>query len=140
MAIKQMDNVLIVVEDLETVKAFFAELGMQLEGETRVEGEWADRVVGLKNVQNDIAMMRTPDGHGRIELSKFIAPKATRDGSEEPAVNTLGFAASCSPSTTSTKSSTASAPMEPNSWAKSPSTKTCTASASCAAPKASSSD
>ena len=86
-----MDNVLIVVEDLETVKAFFAELGMQLEGETRVEGEWADRVVGLKNVQNDIAMMRTPDGHGRIELSKFIAPKATRDGSEEPAVNTLGI-------------------------------------------------
>lgn len=91
MAIKRMDNVLIVVEDLETAKAFFAELGMQLEGETRVEGEWTDRVVGLKNVQSDIAMMRTPDGHSRVELSKFITPKATRDGSEEPAVNTLGI-------------------------------------------------
>ncbi|WP_458191076.1 VOC family protein [Haladaptatus sp. NG-WS-4] len=91
MAIKRMDNVLIVVEDLEAAKAFFAELGMQLEGETRVEGEWVDRVVGLKNVQNDIAMMRTPDGHGRVELAKFITPEATRDGSEEPAVNTLGI-------------------------------------------------
>lgn len=91
MAIKRMDNVLIVVEDLETAKAFFRELGMQLEGETRVEGEWADRVVGLKNVQSDIAMMRTPDGHSRVELSKFITPEATRDGSEEPAVNTLGI-------------------------------------------------
>ena len=91
MAIKRMDNVLIVVEDLEAAKAFFAELGMELEGETRVEGEWADRVVGLKNVQSDIAMMRTPDGHGRVELSKFVTPEATRDGSEEPAVNTLGI-------------------------------------------------
>ncbi|WP_137290638.1 VOC family protein [Natronorubrum halophilum] len=91
MAIKRLDNVLIVVEDLEAAKAFFSELGMQLEGETRVEGGWVDRVVGLKNVQNDIAMMRTPDGHGRIELAKFITPEATRDGSEEPAVNTLGI-------------------------------------------------
>ena len=91
MAIKRMDNVLIVVEDLETAKAFFMELGMQLEGETRVEGEWASRVVGLENVQSDIAMMRTPDGHGRVELSKFITPTATRDGSEEPAVNTVGI-------------------------------------------------
>ncbi|MFC6799447.1 VOC family protein [Haladaptatus sp. DYSN1] len=91
MAIKRMDNVLIVVEDLEAAKAFFAELGMQLEGETRVEGEWADRVVGLKNVQSDIAMMRTPDGHSRVELSKFITPKATHDGFGESAVNTLGI-------------------------------------------------
>ncbi|WP_160135708.1 VOC family protein [Halococcus salsus] len=91
MAIKRMDNVLIVVEDLETAKAFFTELGMQLEGETRVEGEWVDHVVGLENVQNDIAMMRTPDGHSRIELAKFITPEATRDGSKEPAVNTLGI-------------------------------------------------
>lgn len=91
MAIKRMDNVLIVVEDLETAKAFFAELGMEFEGETRVEGEWAGRVVGLENVQSDIAMMRTPDGHGHVELSKFITPEATRDGSEEPAVNTLGI-------------------------------------------------
>lgn len=91
MAIKRMDNVLIVVEDLERAKAFFAALGMELEGETRVEGEWADRVVGLENVKCDIAMMRTPDGHGRVELSKFITPEATRDGSEEPAVNLLGI-------------------------------------------------
>ncbi|WP_266082635.1 VOC family protein [Haladaptatus caseinilyticus] len=91
MAIKRMDNVLIVVEDLETAKAFFTELGMELEEETRVEGEWVNRVVGLKNVQSDIAVMRTPDGHGRVELSKFIKPKATRNGSEEPAVNTLGI-------------------------------------------------
>ena len=91
MAIKRMDNVLIVVKDLETAKAFFAELGMQLEGETRVEGEWVDHVVGLENVQNDIAMMRTPDGHSRVELAKFITPEATRDGSKEPAVNTLGI-------------------------------------------------
>ncbi|WP_211250842.1 VOC family protein [Haladaptatus cibarius] len=86
-----MDNVLIVVEDLEAAKAFFTELGMQLEGEMRVEGAWVDRVVGLENVQNDIAMMQTPDGHGRIELAKFITPEATRNGSEEPAVNTLGI-------------------------------------------------
>jgi catechol 2,3-dioxygenase-like lactoylglutathione lyase family enzyme len=91
MTIERMDNVLIVVEDLEAAKAFFTELGMQLEDETRVEGEWAGRVVGLENVQSDIAMMRTPDGHGRVELSKFITPEATRDGSEEPAVNTLGI-------------------------------------------------
>ncbi|KZN22986.1 glyoxalase [Haladaptatus sp. R4] len=91
MAIKRMDNVLIVVEDLEPAKEFFAELGLQLEDETRVEGEWAGRVVGLENVQSDIAMMRTPDGHSRVELSEFITPEATRDGSEEPAVNTLGI-------------------------------------------------
>jgi catechol 2,3-dioxygenase-like lactoylglutathione lyase family enzyme len=91
MAIKRLDNVLIVVEDLEAAKAFFSDLGLQLEGETRVEGEWVDRVVGLNNVQNDIAMMRTPDGHGRVELAKFITPEATRDESEEPAVNTLGI-------------------------------------------------
>ncbi|MFH5801875.1 VOC family protein [Haladaptatus sp. CMAA 1911] len=91
MAIKQMDNVLIVVEDLEAAKAFFTELGMELEDETRVEGEWAGRVVGLENVQSDIAMMRTPDGHGRVELSRFITPEAIRDGSEEPAVNSLGI-------------------------------------------------
>ena len=91
MAIKRMDNVLIVVKDLETAKALFTELGMQLEGETRVEGEWVDHVVGLENVQNDIAMMRTPDGHSRVELAKFITPEATHDGSKEPAVNTLGI-------------------------------------------------
>jgi catechol 2,3-dioxygenase-like lactoylglutathione lyase family enzyme len=86
-----MDNVLIVVDDLEAVKAFFVALGMTLERETTVEGPWADRVVGLKNVRADIAMMRTPDGHGHIELSKFHAPAAVRFGPENVPSNTLGI-------------------------------------------------
>jgi catechol 2,3-dioxygenase-like lactoylglutathione lyase family enzyme len=80
MTIQRMDNVLIVVDDLEAAKAFFAELGLELEGETTVEGPWADSVVGLKDVRADIAMMRTPDGHSRIELSKFHRPPAIRLG------------------------------------------------------------
>jgi len=63
-----MDNVLIVVDDLDAAKAFFAQLGMELEGETTVEGAWVDSTVGLENVRADITMMRTPDGHGRVEL------------------------------------------------------------------------
>jgi catechol 2,3-dioxygenase-like lactoylglutathione lyase family enzyme len=86
-----MDNVLIVVDDLEAAKAFFAALGMAVVGETTVEGEWADRVVGLKNVRSDIAMMQTPDGHGRVELSKFHAPAAVRFGPEDVPSNTLGM-------------------------------------------------
>src|SRR5258705_11202196 len=78
MTLKRMDNVLIVVEDLEAAKAFFAELGLELEGETTVEGSWVDRVVGLKGVRSEIAMMRTPDGHGRVELTKFHTPPAVR--------------------------------------------------------------
>src|SRR5918994_7696534 len=78
MTLQRMDNVLIVVDDLEAAKAFFAELGMELEGETQVEGPWADRTVGLDDVRADIAMMRTPDGHGRVELSKFHTPPAVR--------------------------------------------------------------
>src|SRR5689334_25202544 len=78
MTIQRMDNVLIVVEDLEAAKAFFVELGMELEGETQVEGEWAGRVVGLDNVRADIAMLRTPDGHSRVELSRFHTPAAVR--------------------------------------------------------------
>jgi len=73
-----MDNVLIVVDDLEAAKAFFAELGMELEGEAPVEGRWVDRVVGLNDVRADIAMMRTPDGHSRVELTKFHTPPAVR--------------------------------------------------------------
>jgi catechol 2,3-dioxygenase-like lactoylglutathione lyase family enzyme len=73
-----MDNVLIVVEDLERAKAFFTELGMELEGETTVEGPWADQVVGLRGMRADIAMMRTPDGHGKVELSRFHTPPAVR--------------------------------------------------------------
>ena len=91
MTLQRMDNVLIVVDDLEAAKAFFAELGMELEGETQVEGPWVDRVVGLDDVRADIAMMRTPDGHGRVELTKFHTPPAVRAEPESAPVNTLGL-------------------------------------------------
>lgn len=90
MALKRMDNVLIVVEDMEAAKAFFTELGMTLEGEATVEGAWADKVVGLKGVRSDIAMMRTSDGNGRVELSKFHRPKAVKGQADQPS-NTLGI-------------------------------------------------
>ena len=90
MAIQRMDNVLIVVEDLEAVQAFFAELGMELDGETTVEGPWVDRVVGLDGVRADIATMRTPDGHGRVELSTFRTPVATSSAPRAP-VNVPGI-------------------------------------------------
>ena len=85
-----MNNVGIVVEDLRAAIAFFAELGLELEGETTVEGQWVDRIVGLKGVRSDIAMMRTPDGHNRLELSKFQRPTATSVELNAP-VNTLGI-------------------------------------------------
>ena len=91
MTIQRMDNVLIVVEDLEAAKAFFTELGMELEGETQVEGLWAGSVVGLNDVRADIAMMRTPDGHGRVELSKFHTPPAVRAEPESAPANALGI-------------------------------------------------
>ena len=91
MTLQRMDNVLIVVEDLEAAKAFFAELGMELDGETTVEGPWAGSVVGLDDVRADIAMMRTPDGHGRVELSKFHTPPAVRTGAESAPANALGI-------------------------------------------------
>jgi catechol 2,3-dioxygenase-like lactoylglutathione lyase family enzyme len=91
MTIQRMDNVLIVVDDLEAAKAFFAELGMELEGEATNEGPWVDRVVGLNDVRSDLAMMRTPDGHGRIELAKFHAPPAVRAEPESAPANTLGI-------------------------------------------------
>ena len=86
-----MDNVLIVVDDLEAAKAFFAELGMELEGETTVEGPSVDRLIGLQNVRATLALMRTPDGHGRIELDKFHTPSAIRTGPERAPVNELGI-------------------------------------------------
>jgi catechol 2,3-dioxygenase-like lactoylglutathione lyase family enzyme len=86
-----MDNVLIVVDDLEAAKAFFAELGMELEGETTVEGSAVDRLIGLQNVRATLALMRTPDGHGRIELDKFHTPEAIRTGPEKAPVNELGI-------------------------------------------------
>jgi catechol 2,3-dioxygenase-like lactoylglutathione lyase family enzyme len=91
MTIQRMDNVLIVVDDLEAAKAFFAELGMELEGETTVEGAWAGSVIGLDDVRADIAMMRTPDGHSRIELSKFHTPPAVRAEPQDAPANALGI-------------------------------------------------
>src|SRR5438105_2367472 len=87
----RMDNVLIVVDDLEAAKAFFVELGMELEGQTSVEGPWVDSVVGLKGVRSDIALMRTPDGHGKVELSKFYTPPAVKSQPENAPSNTLGM-------------------------------------------------
>ena len=90
MTIQRMDNVGIVVDDLEAAIAFFVELGMELEGKATVEGQSVDRVVGLDGVRSDIAMLRTPDGHGRIELSKFQAPAAISAEPNAP-VNRLGM-------------------------------------------------
>jgi catechol 2,3-dioxygenase-like lactoylglutathione lyase family enzyme len=87
----RMDNVLLVVEDLEAAKAFFVELGLELEGETVVEGESVDRLIGLEGVRATIASMRTPDGHGRIELDKFHTPAAVRAGPGDAPVNALGI-------------------------------------------------
>ena len=91
MTIRRMDNVLIVVDDLEAATAFFAELGMELEGKTVVEGDWVDRTVGLDGVRADIVMMRTPDGHGRVELTKFHTPSAIRSEPQNAPANTLGI-------------------------------------------------
>ena len=91
MAIQRMDNVLIVVDDLEGAKVFFAELGMELEGEAPVEGRWVDRVVGLNDVRADIATMRTPDGHGRVELTRFHTPPAVKVEPESAPANALGI-------------------------------------------------
>ena len=90
MAIQRMDNVGLVVEDLEAAVAFFVELGLELEGEAEVERPWVDRVVGLRDVRVDIAMVRTPDGHSRLELTKFHQPAATTTEPNAPA-NTLGI-------------------------------------------------
>jgi catechol 2,3-dioxygenase-like lactoylglutathione lyase family enzyme len=89
--LQRMDNVLIVVEDLDAAKAFFAELGMELEGETTVEGPWVDQTVGLDNVCADIAMMRTPDGHSGVELTRFHNPPAVRAEPEGAPANALGI-------------------------------------------------
>jgi catechol 2,3-dioxygenase-like lactoylglutathione lyase family enzyme len=90
MTIQRMDNVGIVVDDLAAATAFFVELGLELEGEATVEGRWVDRIVGLDGVRSDIAMLRTPDGHGRLELTKFHTPPARNTDPNAP-VNTLGI-------------------------------------------------
>ena len=91
MTVKRLDHVSVVVDDLEAAKAFFAELGMELEGEAPIEGRSVDRVNGLDGVRVDIAMMRTPDGHGRLELTKFHAPTAVTAEPENALGNTLGL-------------------------------------------------
>jgi catechol 2,3-dioxygenase-like lactoylglutathione lyase family enzyme len=90
MTIKRMDNVGIVVESLDDAISFFIELGMKLEGRAMIEGEWAGRVTGLGNQQVEIAMMVTPDGHSRLELSRFLAPPVVADHRNAP-VNALGY-------------------------------------------------
>jgi catechol 2,3-dioxygenase-like lactoylglutathione lyase family enzyme len=90
MALKRMDNIGIVVESLDTVIPFFAELGMKLEGRTTIEGEWAGRVTGLGLQHVEIAMMVTPDGHSRLELSRFLTPPPVADHRNAP-VNALGY-------------------------------------------------
>jgi catechol 2,3-dioxygenase-like lactoylglutathione lyase family enzyme len=90
MTIQRMDNVGVVVDDLEAAVAFFLELGLELEGEAAVEGPWVDRLVGLHGVRVDIAMVRTPDGLSRLELTKFHTPQAVSTGQNAP-VNTIGI-------------------------------------------------
>ena len=90
MTIQRMDNVGIVVDDLPATIAFFRELGLELEGRAMVEGEWAGRVTGLGDQRVEIAMMRTPDGHGRLELSRFVEPQVVADHRNAP-VNALGY-------------------------------------------------
>ncbi|WP_318199353.1 VOC family protein [Streptomyces sp. SCL15-4] len=91
MTLQRMDNVGIVVEDLDAAVAFFSELGMEVEGKARIEGLFADQAVGLDGVRSTIAMMRTPDGHGKLELAQYHSPAAIGDGSHTPSPNTLGL-------------------------------------------------
>jgi catechol 2,3-dioxygenase-like lactoylglutathione lyase family enzyme len=90
MALKRMDNMGIVVDDLDETIDFFLDLGLELEGRATVEGEWAGRVTGLGDQQVEIAMMRTPDGHSRLELSRFLRPAVVADHRKAP-VNALGY-------------------------------------------------
>ena len=90
MTVKRMDHVGIVVDDLDAAIGFFTELGLELEGRATVEGDWADGVTGLRGMRVEIAMMRTPDGHSRLELSRFLAPPVVADHRNAP-VNALGY-------------------------------------------------
>ncbi|WP_432186364.1 VOC family protein [Streptomyces sp. Tue6028] len=91
MTIQRMDNVLIVVADLDAVIAFFVELGMELEGRMRLEERWVERVIGVDDARQEIAMLRTPDGHGRIELAMFHTPEAISVEPKDAPANTLGI-------------------------------------------------
>ena len=134
MTVKRMDNVGIVVEDIDAAIEFFTELGLELEGRAPIEGDWADGVTGLRDMRVEIAMMRTPDGHSRLELSRFLAPPVVADHRSAP-VNALGTYASCSPWRTSTIRSPGSANAARSSSAKWSSTKTRIGSATSGAPK-----
>ncbi|MCU0492136.1 MAG: VOC family protein [Chloroflexaceae bacterium] len=90
MTVKRMDNVGIVVEDLDAAIAFFSELGLEIEGRALIEGDWADGVTGLRDMRVEIAMLRTPDGHSRLEISRFLAPPVVADHRTAP-VNALGY-------------------------------------------------
>ena len=90
MTVQRLDNVGIVVESLEDAVAFFAELGLELEGRATIDGDWSGRVTGLRDQRVEVAMMRTPDGHGRLELSRFLAPAPVADHRNAP-VNSLGY-------------------------------------------------
>ena len=134
-----MDNVLIVVEDLEAAIAFFIELGMELEGRMEIEGEWVDRVIGIDSAKDEIATLRTPDGHSRLELTQFERPAAVGPNPRDLPVNALGYRRimfavddldDCWP---------ASAPMEPSSSVTWCSTRMSIGSASSTVPRASSS-
>lgn len=90
MTIKRMDNVGIVMEDIDAAIEFFTELGLELEGRAPIAGDWADAVTGLRNMRVEIAMMRTPDGHSRLEISRFLSPPVIADHRNAP-VNALGY-------------------------------------------------
>lgn len=130
-----MDNVGIIVDDLKAAIAFFTELGLEVVGEMTVEGEWVDRVLGLDGVRSDIVMMRTPDGHSRLELSKFQKPKAINTEPNTP-VNTLGIRRLMFAVTDIATPLLACSSMAPNLLARWCSTRTCTGSATCVAPRA----
>lgn len=91
MALLRMDNILVVVDDLDTVKAFFIELGMTLEGEIPLEGSWIDQIVGLENVRSQVVFLRSPDGHGLVQLAKFHSPEVAHSSSPRVPMNTLGI-------------------------------------------------
>src|SRR5688572_23718908 len=91
MAIQRLDHVSVVVDDLEAAQAFFTELGMELEGAMPIEGPWADRINGIDGLRVEIAMMRTPDGHGKLELTKFHSPAVISAEPEVAPPNTLGL-------------------------------------------------
>lgn len=91
MALIRMDNVLVVVEDLNAAIAFFVELGMELEGRMELEGDWVDRVIGIDGAKDEIATLRTPDGHSRLELTQFERPEAVGPNPKDLPVNALGY-------------------------------------------------